>query len=533
MTDKYLLNRDGRYFARIVIPKDLRPFLDNKTELRTPLGPDKRAAKARLHTAVADIQAQIAVAERRAMVAKGEAITPGRYPLPVEQIALRNYNQRIAFDTELRNMDNRHAMGLVDDRLVELLREGVAGGLSDDSLETLVGRQIERFRRLGNTTVVKGSSEWRTLARALCVSELEALARVAERDEGDFTGKPEDPMLAAAVDADEIAQEVDASDFNNLTFEMVIAEKERLTGMGLGGKVKSATTLEKYRGVVHDFEHHRRSKRVATVTLEEGEAWRNAMLDAGKLSRKTIKDKLATIRAILGWGQEQCRGRLFPAAPKGTPFDYLEMPVGEEKDSAERTYTLKDARHLLVTARTAARSSFRWIPWIIAHTGARVNEITVLEKSDIFELEGHWFIHIRVGNGRTTKTGKARKVPVHRALVCEGFIDFVKAQPDGKLFPGGMNEDQRIREWIHEKVFPNRKDMPPPNHGFRHLFEDALYAGVSQKAALYITGRASGSSADDYGGSDLRLISIAEQMDMVRDIVAADKSETAPNQNVN
>lgn len=526
MTEKYLLNRDGRYFARIVIPKDLRPFLDNKTELRTPLGPDKRTAKSRLHTAVAEIQAQIAVAERRAMVAKGEAITVGRYPIPVEQIALRNYNDRLTLDTELRNANHVWASVGVDDRLVEMLRKGLAGRLPDDALETLIGNRVERFRRLGNTTVIKGTPEWRTLARALCVSELEALARVAERDEGDFTGKPEDPMLVEAVEADEIAAEVDASDFNNLTFEMVIAEKERLTGMGLGGKVKSATTLEKYRGVVHDFEHYRRSKRVATVTLEEGEGWRNAMLDAGKLSRKTIKDKLATIRAILGWGQEQCRGKLFPATPKGTPFDYLEMPVGEEKDSADRTYTLKDARHLLVTARTAARASFRWIPWIIAHTGARVNEITVLEKRDVFELEGHWFINIRVGNGRTTKTGKGRKVPVHRALIREGFIDFVKAQPGGKLFPGGANEDQRLREWIHEKAFPNRNDLPPPNHGFRHLFEDALFAGVSQKAALYITGRASGSSADDYGGSDLRLISIAEQMDKVRDIVPADMPKT-------
>ncbi len=242
---RYLLPRDGRYFARIVIPKNLRPYLEpedkGKWEFREPLGADYRTAVARLATEVAGFQAKLAVAERRAMVAKGEAITPGRYPLPVEQIALRNYNQRIAFDTELRNMDNRHAMGLVDDRLVELLREGIAGGLSDDSLETLVGRQIERFRRLGNTTVVKGSPEWRTLARALCVSELEALARVAERDEGDFTGKPENPILAEAVEADEIAAEVDASEFNGLTFEMVIAEKERLTGMGLGGKVKSAT----------------------------------------------------------------------------------------------------------------------------------------------------------------------------------------------------------------------------------------------------------------------------------------------------
>jgi integrase len=193
--------------------------------------------------------------------------------------------------------------------------------------------------------------------------------------------------------------------------------------------------------------------------------------------------------------------------------------VSEAPDSAGRTYSLKDARHLLTSARSATRASNRWIPWIIAHTGARVNEITPLEKADIFELEGHWFIHIRVGNGRDTKTHKSRKVPIHRALISEGFIDFVKESPAGRLFPGGANEDQRIREWIKEKVFPTQEDMPPPNHGFRHLFEDALFAGVSQKAALYITGRSSGSSADDYGGSDLRLIEIAEQMDKVREIV--------------
>ena len=45
---RHLLNRDGRYFARLVIPKELRPYLDGKTELRTPLGPDYRTALKKL-----------------------------------------------------------------------------------------------------------------------------------------------------------------------------------------------------------------------------------------------------------------------------------------------------------------------------------------------------------------------------------------------------------------------------------------------------------------------------------------------------
>lgn len=59
--NKYLLNRDGRYFARVVIPKDFHPFLDNKTELRATFGADRRTTQAWLHTAVAELQARIAV----------------------------------------------------------------------------------------------------------------------------------------------------------------------------------------------------------------------------------------------------------------------------------------------------------------------------------------------------------------------------------------------------------------------------------------------------------------------------------------
>ncbi len=516
---KNLLNRDGRYFSRLVIPKELRLFLDNKTELRAALGPDRRTAMARHATALAGLQAQIAVAERRASMAKGEAITPGRYPLPVDQIALRHYNERLAFDDLLRNADPRWAGVGIDDLRVALLRDGIAGKLNDATLETLIGDGIERYRRLGNTTVVQGSVEWRTLARALCMSELEALARVAERDEGDFTGKPENPMLTKAIEVDEVAADVSDAAFNNLTFEAVIQEKERLTGMGLGGNTKSTATLEKYRQTVYDFEHHRRSKRVATVTLEEGEAWRNAMLEAGKLSRKTIRDKLAAIRAILTWAQEQSRGKLYPATPKGTPFDYLELPVAEVKDSADRTYTIEQARKVLQAAREQTdRPNFRWIPWLLAYSGMRVGEALQLEKADIFELQGNWFAHIRVGEGRTTKTRKGRKVPIHATLIAEGFIEFVQTSSSGPLFPG-VFQDQRIREWLKEGPLKGYSETPPPNHGFRHLFEDALFGDVNHKAALYIVGRSSGSSADSYGGSDHKLLELAEQMRKVRIIV--------------
>lgn len=105
----YLLNRDGRFFARMVIPKELRPFMDRKAELRTALGPDRNGAVKKLPGAIALFQHELALAERRAADAGARTVAPGRYPLADDQIALRNYQSRVSFDAELRECDPRYA----------------------------------------------------------------------------------------------------------------------------------------------------------------------------------------------------------------------------------------------------------------------------------------------------------------------------------------------------------------------------------------------------------------------------------------
>ena len=62
---RHLLNRQGRYFARLVIPKDIRHFMGEKTELCTALGADYRTALKLLPGAVANLQHEIALGERR------------------------------------------------------------------------------------------------------------------------------------------------------------------------------------------------------------------------------------------------------------------------------------------------------------------------------------------------------------------------------------------------------------------------------------------------------------------------------------
>lgn len=100
-----LVTRDGRYHARLVVPKTLRDMI-GKTELREPLGGDRREAIKSLPSAIAEFQRQILAAEQKLAQQNGHvggSTEIARYPMTPEQIARSHYLRRLAFDDELRN----------------------------------------------------------------------------------------------------------------------------------------------------------------------------------------------------------------------------------------------------------------------------------------------------------------------------------------------------------------------------------------------------------------------------------------------
>ncbi len=189
------LERNGRYYARVVIPAHLRPFTNNKSQLTEPLGPDLRVARSRHAGAVARIRAEIDVARQKAQMAAHAGSLPPMRPLSSDEIAHRHYPRRIAFDEEARKSHSSWAAVAVDDLLAAKLRDGMTGKLDDNALLEEVGGLIDYFRRAGNTAVKFGTREWRELAMALCTSEYEALSRVSERDDGIFSGTPSHPLF--------------------------------------------------------------------------------------------------------------------------------------------------------------------------------------------------------------------------------------------------------------------------------------------------------------------------------------------------
>lgn len=267
---RHLVNRSGRYHARLVVPKDLRGIV-GKSELRTALGADYREALKLLPSAVAGLQHQIAEAERRV----GQVGPTPRYPLAADQIAYAQYMRRLAFDDELRN-DPRYANTGIDDYLVQRLRDAIAGRADDTVLHALTGDQLQRFRDAGNFDAAIGSDAWRVVARLLCSAELEALARVAERDEGDFAGQATAPIIVNATPLEMPQKQVS---IKKLWADYVLSRQQ--AGFMKDGAKRQTPVIENMRR----FLRHDNALKVTKKNILE---WRDHLLKS--YQAKTISD---------------------------------------------------------------------------------------------------------------------------------------------------------------------------------------------------------------------------------------------------
>jgi hypothetical protein len=63
----------------------------------------------------------------------------------------------------------------------------------------LIGHEVETYLKDNRLIAERGSPEWRSLAMTMARAEIEALKRTLERDRGDFTGQPLDPLVKPAT----------------------------------------------------------------------------------------------------------------------------------------------------------------------------------------------------------------------------------------------------------------------------------------------------------------------------------------------
>jgi integrase len=249
---------------------------------------------------------------------------------------------------------------------------------------------------------------------------------------------------------------------------------------------RHAKTIAQWRPYIEDLITFIGDDNVFAVTHDKLVAWRNHLRDVktyrGKrLSPKTINGSyLGATGALFAWAKGDGLIQVNPMR------EVARVGVLKVAQTRFKAFTVAEA-HLILKAtleraegREGAdlRNAKRWCPWLMAYSGARVNEITQLRKQDIETLEGVPIMRLTPDAG-TLKSKTARMVPLHRDLIAQGFLEFVSQRSEGPLFssPGKRRSDvainrqanrlgSKLAEWVRSLGITEVL----PNHAWRHLF---------------------------------------------------------------
>lgn len=213
------------------------------------------------------------------------------------------------------------------------------------------------------------------------------------------------------------------------------------------------------------------------VTRDDMLRWREATKAGGK-TNNTWNNRLSMIRQVFAHAVSS--GLL-----THDPTDNS-LRLKKNRVALRLPYSDEDARRILLAARAETSASLRWAHWIMAFTGMRVGEVLQLHGADIQEdpRSGVWFFDVNESSeDKSVKNAVPRHVPIHPALIREGFLDYARAIqgasplfPDKGLDPFGKRGGRAwnlVGEWVRKTVGIT-DPQKAPNHSWRHRMEDEL-----------------------------------------------------------
>ncbi|WPZ03070.1 DUF6538 domain-containing protein [Blastomonas marina] len=268
-----------------------------------------------------------------------------------------------------------------------------------------------------------------------------------------------------------------------------------------------------------DFVQHDDAARISTKDIIR---WKDELQTRkskkGKpFSPNTINGNyLRVLRIVLGFAAENL---LIPS----NPASGVKMRAAKGATQEGRSLTDNEAITILRATlgdpnprktREQNRAE-RWVPWLCAYTGSRVNEITQARAQDVREINGIWTIHITPDAG-TVKNDRERTVAIHPHVLEQGFIEAIRGL-EGPLFydvsrkragsdanPQYKKVGERLAKWARSLGVDDPKVQP--NHGWRHRFKTlARRSGLDPEIRDYIQGHKPRTEGEAYGEIDVEV----------------------------
>ncbi|MCJ2050254.1 DUF6538 domain-containing protein [Methylobacterium sp. J-070] len=488
-------HKTGVYYLRRRVPADLVKLVgktEEKVSLRTK---DPAEAKARHFAEIYKLE------ERWATMRKGQQALSGKQ---VQALVGDIYRAKVAEHADDPGSPETWRRLADDERRRQDVRRRTAGKPSALRLATgwseaeaviraRHGEAVDEF--LADKGVVVSEADHRRILIAAAEATRLAHESILRNAHGDYSpdGNAErfPPSTSAA---------------GPLKFAPVWADYQRQS------KLRPAT-VKRWSPILRKFIAFVGVDDLRRITPADVIRWRDKMLSEGSgLDPITVRDVyLAAPKALLGFASDHSKIGVNPAAN-------VTVKVKSKGTARDKDFRDEEAEKILSAALAPQndlsspelKDARRWIPWLCAYTGARVNEMTQLRQEDVMLIDRIWVVHITPEAGGT-KTGFARAVPIHDHLIEQGFLAFAQGKAKGPLFydsrrgrggsagnPHHVRMGQKIGEWV--RAIGVKDPNVQPNHGWRHRFKTVgRTVGMDSQKLDFIQGHAADTEGRKYG----------------------------------
>jgi len=502
-----MLQRNGVFFFRKVVPVALRAIVGKREFLVSLKTRDREQAKRNLHREALKADATLAAARRQL-----EQQTP-------ETLAERWKHDLLREDAETRSAFRPKTKADLDSEIADLdatLAE-VRSYLTFGNIEEVRESTLAAVEKYG-AKLTADSPEMPHVAHALLRAGAEALGILRRRALGDWSDPLPSP-LAPVLDTK-------TNPPLSLVLDSWLAER----------KPPSKTTHE----VRATFARFKVAcggddRPIRGIGRAEVRAFRELLLSSdaktgkgkGALSPASVKKYLNLLGTVFSWAlktglidMNPVQGMAFVATGKREEHTPKRQPFSEAQMRAlfaSPLYTgAESKRHRTIPSSYVERDALWWLFPMTLYTGMRIDEAMGLRVEDVREVEGVRAFVVETRPERTLKTASsARVVPVHDALIRLGILSWRDRLPKGGLLFPELRPDAR-----HGKLTASLSKtagrylraigMPATvtTHSARHAFTDALRrAKVEPEIISRLLGHSAGNMTARYGaGYDLRAL---------------------------
>lgn len=565
----HLKRRGATYYARMRVPLDLVDYY-GRSELVKALGTTDQGEAKRLLLGVLDgWHREFEEARRRRDLSPQdlERAVWERYTTGVEADEsfratvptaddLSGMREQLAHSLAAEGVDTRDHLAFLDATVEYQVAQNavrIRGKFSERRLAelqdhltrqeyALVADQVDHFITENQLDAKPGTPAWIALARAMMRAEIEVVKRSLERDKGDYTGTPADPIVKPATSP--ITRLAKPGETIMEIFDAFATENPR--------SVKQDRLQQTRRDVECFVQSVGHRFPIALITKVEVRNWKQLLLKypvkatetnvfAGmdiaqivaaneKHGKPTISDRtvnryLSSLSAFLDWCEHNGYIERNPVTgltlknekhAKTLPFTSEQLNTLFQSPLFAGCQDAEQWRKVAKPGNIQIRDHRFWVPLILLFTGARPGEIGQLAVSDVRQQHERWIIHITTegdatDEGKSVKTaGSMRVLPIHPQLIKLGFLDYhaqrVK-EGGAALFPGAVRNSrgQMLADFSREfgrylQRIGLKEGRGLSLYSFRHGVTDALRrAGYLDREFGFILGHTEASTTGRYG----------------------------------